>query len=92
MKKSYKVLFQPLIPEDIPRIPDQVFTDDCYGESGRSLPHPESCEFFFFCANDNSYLQVCGAGLIFDQTTGRCEMPQNAFCPLSTTQAPTVFA
>lgn len=44
------------------------------------VPHPESCEFFFFCAGDRSYLQVCGENLIFDiesrkcQATGKCSL------------------
>lgn len=72
---------QATIPEENPNIPDTIFID-CQGATGVTLPHPESCSFYFFCAGDRSYLQVCGFGLIFDTITGRCQDPDDATCIL----------
>lgn len=72
--------FKDQIPNN-PTIPDKVFID-CEGETGISLPHPDVCEFYFFCAGERSYLQVCGSGLSFDVKTGRCQTANTATCIL----------
>ena len=86
--------YQPVKPDDMPRIPDMIAID-CEGISGRALPHPDSCEFFFFCAGDRSYLQVCGSGTVFDIPTNRCQLRDTAFCSTdhyTTTAPPTTGA
>jgi len=69
----------PEIPVDRPEIPEKI-SIDCGGRSGLLLPHPDSCQFFFFCAGDRSYLQICGDGLNFDVLTSRCQTTENAVC------------
>jgi hypothetical protein len=64
---------KPTIPEDVPEIPDKESVE-CSGKSGITIPHPDSCQFYVFCAGDRSYLQLCGNGLVFDINTGRCQI------------------
>lgn len=70
---------EPSVPDDQPRIPDKIEID-CDGLSGVAIAHPDSCEFYFFCADDRSYLNVCGEGLAFDAETGRCQLQENSRC------------
>jgi len=72
----------------MPDIPEQVFID-CEGQTGVALPHPDSCEFFFFCVDNRSFLQVCGIGLVFDILSGQCQTPQNGLCILDVPTVPT---
>jgi len=62
-----------------PSIPDLIYID-CEGHDGYNLPHPESCEFYFFCTHEQSYLQICGEGQIFDVNTSRCQSGLTATC------------
>lgn len=80
------------VPENAPTIPDD-YQMECGGLTGTTIAHPTSCKFYFFCAGDRSYLQVCGDGLLYDVMTGRCQLEGNANCSVpiapTTTQAPT---
>lgn len=68
-----------MVDPNNPVIPDKV-SIDCEGASGVAVPHPESCEFYFFCAADRSYLQSCNPTLLFDIKTNRCQVPDSATC------------
>ncbi|CRL08014.1 CLUMA_CG020982, isoform A [Clunio marinus] len=65
-----------LIPENTPQIPDKD-SIDCQESNGLALPHPDSCEFYFFCAGDLSFMRACGDELIFDINSRRCQNRDN---------------
>jgi len=81
---------EPEIPIDRPEIPEKI-SIDCEGRSGLQIPHPDNCQFFFFCAGNRSYLQICGEGLNFDTVTSRCQTIATALCINATepTEGPT---
>lgn len=74
------------IPDDI-TIPDLTFAN-CLGRHGERLPHPDSCQFYFLCLADKSYLQSCGSELVFDTQTNLCRDQSEALCILDVVTEP----
>jgi Chitin binding Peritrophin-A domain len=80
-KHVFMHYLQSVLPDDRPNIPEKV-TIDCEGLTGASIPHPDSCEFYFFCAENRSYLQICGKRQKFDTISGMCQLDELATCIL----------
>lgn len=53
-------------------LPNQVDYNCANEFDGSTHPHPESCDFYFFCAGGRSFLQKCGTDAKFDINQKRC--------------------
>lgn len=62
------------VNEELPKLdlPEQVDFDCSDKFDGSAHSHPDSCEFFFFCAGGRSFLQRCGSEAKFDKNEKRC--------------------
>ncbi|KAL7013737.1 hypothetical protein ACKWTF_015550 [Chironomus riparius] len=62
------------VDEQLPvvELPEQVDFNCADKFDGSAHPHPESCDFWFFCAGGRSYLQRCGTDAKYDINQNRC--------------------
>jgi len=53
------------------------FPTSCVGESDGTYPHPNTCDKFFYCFNNEPVEESCATGTIYDPSKKTCDYPGN---------------
>ena len=63
-------------------------SNECQGKADGIYPNPSNCSTFFACSGNRTYVMHCNDGLLFDQTSKRCEWASAAKCAPGIEQVP----
>ncbi|XP_070492578.1 peritrophin-48-like [Chironomus tepperi] len=61
----------------------QIIGPVCQDNKLQWLPHPTDCSRYYVCQNSILFPRSCAPGLLFNNLSGQCRLPQFSFCALS---------
>ncbi|KAL7020474.1 hypothetical protein ACKWTF_011554 [Chironomus riparius] len=61
----------------------QIIGPVCPSDKLQWLPHPTDCSRYYVCQHTTLFERSCAPGLLFNNLSGQCRLPQFSFCALS---------